>query len=219
MYEKGQGTGKDLNKALTWYSRSTLGGYLPAQEALVKINNKLKPRGKSRAASVAKKKAKLTRKKVAKKKAAAKPAKVAKKSKAPATVAELLMQGGWFKRAIPSEVLPSNITSCKELGGKIIECLSKERKRNIGTADIVYTTKSLLFDVEENGNFKVAYRNNVLKVKKQAENPDEFADEEVNVKLGWQETEHRLNCQVDQNTKSIDCVKNKFKKTKFTQKI
>ena len=104
-----------------------------------------------------------------------------------------------------------------------MECLSGKLKRNIGAADITYITKAILFEIKESGEFKVAYRNNILEINKhkqvvaEADEEGENKPQKITVKKGWQETEHQLECKIE--NKSIGCVKNKIRKLKFTSKL
>ena len=77
--------------------------------------------------------------------------------------------------------------------------------------------------MKKSGDFKVAYRNNVLKIKKHIQVVDEDDEEggdveqKVTVKKGWQETEHKLECKIKDKA-TINCVKNKTRKLKFSNK-
>jgi hypothetical protein len=228
LYDNGQGVTRDREKALLWYSRSSLGGYTPAEEALVNVKKYLAsleaaPKFSSKRAVKKTKTASKTTKKPAKKQSKAKkaaPVKVAKTS----SLSGKILQGAWMKRKKPAEFLPSKITKCKRQSATVLECVSRKLKRNIGNADITYITKAILFEMKKSGDFKVAYRNNVLKIKKHVQVVDDDDDEEgsnaeqkVTVKKGWQETEHKLECKIKDKA-TINCVKNKTRKLKFSSK-
>ena len=125
-----------------------------------------------------------------------------------------LLNGGWKKRKRPVEYLPSTVNNCKRTGENL-ECNSDLLKRNIGMADINYTTKAIIFGFKPDGRFKVSYRNNVKSIKVTSE---EFAEsgETVPVKLGWRDAEHKLQCQLE-NSKNITCTKNKTRKITLTR--
>lgn len=226
LYAGGLGVEKDSEQALLWYSRSSLGGYSPAEEALAEVKSHLanmkaeeEAREKKSLAKAAKAKSKTDSKKTAKKAKAKKPVKVAKLD----VMSNKLLKGGWMKRKRPADILPSKITKCERQSSTVVECLSGQLKRNIGTADITYVTKAIIFDMKDSGDFKVAYRNNILKIKKLAvemEDDEEgsSAQAKVTVKKGWQETEHKLECKVkDEGT--INCTKNKTRKVKFSRNV
>jgi hypothetical protein len=122
------------------------------------------------------------------------------------------LAGGWKRRNKSTEYLPSSLTQCKDQGARI-ECLSAELTRNIGMADINYTTKAILFGFKKSGDFKVSYRNNVTKINITDE---EFAKSggKVPVTLGWQDAEHKLTCEFE-NDRSLICTKNKTRKMTF----
>jgi len=136
-----------------------------------------------------------------------------------------ILKGEWIKGVKkPAEFLPSRTTECEKQVSSVVECLSGELNSNIGSIDITYVTKSLIFDIRETGNFKVIYRNKVLNVrklnsvkKKNNAPEDDNVVFNMSVKLGWQDMEHKLECNiVDKNT--IDCIKNKIHNIKFNNR-
>ena len=80
-------------------------------------------------------------------------------------------------------------------------------------ADIDYTTKAIIFAFKADGTFKVSYRNEVKKI---TVTDPEFADsgEKVPVQLGWQDAEHKLTCEFE-NDLSVNCTKNKLRRLKL----
>jgi len=191
MYENGNGVDKDSDTALKWYDLAEEGGYSPATEAIDRVKRSLvKPK---------------------------KPTYLARAQKPPvvrADTKEIVLKGGWKKGNHPAEYLPSGVTKCLAKGVRI-ECESKNLKRNIGMADITYTTKAILFSFSGDNQFKISYRNNVSKIKVTDE---DFAEsgEKVPVKLGWQDAEHKLTCEV-KDDKNIICTKNKVREIKLTR--
>lgn len=194
MYEHGHGVSKDNDTALKWYKRALAGGYSPAADNIKRVTQTTmaikdtKPRYLARPKS---------------------PPKPATKS-----TKEIVLKGGWKKRNHPAEYLPSAVTKCVSKGVRI-ECLSKDLKRNIGMADITYTTKAILFSFGGDKEFKVSYRNNVSKIKVTDEDFKESGGK-IPVKLGWQDAEHKLKCEVE-DEKNIVCTKNKVRKIKLTR--
>ena len=191
IYENGRGVSRNNSTALKWYKRALAGGYGTASGGIKRVAS----------AQAASKRISPTRK----------PKRVAPTTTARKTIStiETVLKGGWKKRKKPVEYLPSSVNTCKRTG-KNLECESDLIKRNIGMADINYTTKAIIFSFKSDGRFKVSYRNNVKTIKVTDE---EFAEsgERVPVKLGWQDAEHKLACKVE-NSKKIICTKNKTRK-------
>jgi len=139
------------------------------------------------------------------------------------TASGTILQGKWMKREKPAEFLPSIVTECEKQSNTVVECMSGELKSNIGVADITYFTKAILFDITMAGDFKVAYRNKILSIdnsvaKPEGEDKNQSITAKVSVKKGWQETEHKLECIIkDQST--IDCVKDNIRKVKFNSNV
>jgi hypothetical protein len=204
MYEKGEGVPVNHTRALSNYKKALSAGYAPAKERIAEVKKAIEKeerRNKARAEAAA-------RRQLAKRKAQAR--KVS--SKPPLTTKELLLKGGWRKRNKPAEYLPSAIAACSDKGGRI-ECMSKEVNRNIGTADIAYQTKAIIYGIDDDGTFKISYRNKVNKVKAK----DPALSDKVPVKEGWQDAEHMLECEFEKN-KMVNCTKDKIRKVRFTRK-
>lgn len=195
MYEHGHGAPKDSDTALKWYNRALAGGYSPASDGIQRV-----AKANAAAKAAAKKKHFLERPKT--------PPKKSVSTKA------IVLKGGWKKRNRPAEYLPSSDSKCTAKGVRV-ECQSKALTRNIGMADITYTTKAILYSFGGDKNFKISYRNNVSRIKVTDE---DFAEsgEKVPVKLGWQDAEHKLKCELE-NNKSIICTKNNIRKIKLTR--
>ena len=199
MYENGQGVQQDFEEAQKWYKRALAGGYSIASEGIGRVSRAQRASDNARAARAA-----------AKPRAAPKPK--PKAAPKPETTKDKILAGGWKKGNKSAEYLPSSLTQCKDKGSRI-ECLSAEAQRNIGMADISYTTKAILFGFKPTGAFKVSYRNNVSKIKI---TDAEFAESggKVPVTLGWQDAEHKLTCDFE-GDRSLICTKNKTRKIKF----
>ncbi len=219
LYENGKGVSKNYDEAMKWYKRALAGGYGSASEGIKRVAAAQKSSAQERRATTAK----ATKPKPAPKRAPkavvkatpkakpAKPTKSTKSTKSKSTKSKV-MAGGWKKRNKPVEYLPSSLTRCKNKDGQV-ECLSSAVSRNIGMADISYTTKAILFGFKSNGSFKVSYRNNVSKIN--VTDP-EFAESgnKVPVSLGWQDADHKLVCKFE-NERSLICTKNKLRKIKL----
>jgi hypothetical protein len=203
MYELGHGVLQDFDQANKWYKLALKGGFGMASDRLKRVADAQKEKEAELAA---------TRRPKPKPKPAPKRTVAKAAPKAPPSTKERILLGGWMKRTKPVEYLPSSVTKCIDRKVRI-ECNSRERRRNIGVADIIYVTKANLFSFGRDGSFKVSYRNNVLAV--MVTDP-EFAEsgEEVPVKEGWQDAEHKLVCQVTDD-ENMECTKNKVRKYKL----
>ena len=207
LYENGDGVLEDLDEATKWYKRALAGGYSNASEGLKRVAEKEKERDEARRRAE-------RRAEAAKARPAPKPVSVPKTEKQKSPV-EVIMAGGWMRGDEPSDVLPSKLTKCKSESARI-ECDSDESTRNIGMADINYTTKAIVFGIKPSGEFKISYRNNVTKI---TVTDPEFAESggKVPVKLGWQDAEHKLACIIEDDD-NIICTKNKTRTIKLSRK-
>ncbi|HHH48348.1 MAG TPA: sel1 repeat family protein [Gammaproteobacteria bacterium] len=207
LYEKGLGTEQDLDKALQWYKQALRGGYDPAAAGMQRVAQ-LQKRRQEKIARLRQEALETARKLQAK---AAKPAPPAEPAPPPGTKQRILA-GGWKRHDRAVEYLPSADTQCEDRGDHI-ECQSKTLTRNIGMADISFQTKSTLSRFKDDGSFKVAYRNNVLEV---TITDEAFASSgaKVPVQTGWQETEHKLTCTFEDDTR-LNCRKNKLRTIKL----
>lgn len=206
MYEKGNGVSKNLQTAVNWYTRAQKGGFTLAVERVESLKKVMDQNEARQAAEIQRNVAR--QQKVALKKS--KPKRTGKRN-----TKDELLAGGWTKRNIPAEYLPSKNTQCKDKGSTI-ECNSSEVTRNIGMADIKYTTKAVLYGMKRNGEFKISYRNNVVDIQVTDKN---FIDSggTLPVRLGWQDAEHKLECNI-QGKNEVNCTKNKLRKIMFTRK-
>lgn len=190
MYEYGRGVTKNYETALTWYNHALEGGYNPAADSIERVT-----RAQKKKTSFLKRPKSPPRNSV--------------------STLKKVLKGGWTKRKQSAEYLPSGLTKCAAKDRKI-ECLSKDITRSIGMADITYTTKAILFSFTGDNLFKISYRNNVSKINVTDE---EFIESggKIPVKLGWQDAEHTLSCELE-NDKTINCTKNKLRKVTFSRK-
>lgn len=197
LYENGKGVLKDYREAMKWYKRALAGGYGSASDGIKRVAAAQKSAGSGRSVSA---------------KAKPAPKRKPKAAPKPKTTKAKVMAGGWKKRNKSVEYLPSSLTQCTDKGVRV-ECLSTNVSRNIGMADINYTTKAILFSFKDNGSFKISYRNNVSKIN--VTDP-EFAESggKVPVTLGWQDADHKLACTFE-NDRSLTCIKNKLRKIKL----
>jgi len=197
LYENGQGVSKNYSEALNSYKRALAGGYERASEGIKRVAKAQKSAAQERRLAIVK---------------TAKPKPIPKPAPKTQSTKDKVLAGGWKKRNKSVEYLPSSLTQCKNEKERV-ECLSADISRHIGMADISYTTKATLFGFEDNGSFKISYRNNVSKV---TITDPEFAESgrKVPVTLGWQDTDHKLVCQFE-NDRSLTCTKNKLRKIKL----
>ena len=245
MLVNGDGVRPDHDEAFTWYSRSSIGGYKPADDALAELKRGMGEKARKEEERARKDEETAVKNLAKAPKAAVKSqtakAEISLKGEMPTTVstapaaaqpmasvegmqpamqmqpstAGMLLNGTWMSLAkTPAEYLPSKITSCHKTSDAVIECLSEELQRNIAGTEIVYQTKAIVYAMKKEGDFKIAYRNNVTKILSAKEGGEEQSSgtgDTAGIKLGWQETEHRLECKVDPE-QSVNCVKNKTQK-------
>ncbi len=203
LSENGQGTLRNYGEALNWYKRALAGGYSSAAEGIKRVTKAQKSAAQARRIAAAKK---------------AKPVPVPSLPPPPPPPPEIkstkekVLAGGWKKGNNSVEYLPSSLTLCEDREERV-ECQSTDVSRNIGMADISYTTKAILFSFKDDGSFKISYRNNVSNIN--ITDP-EFAESgrKVPVTLGWQDADHKLACQFE-NDHSLTCTKNKLRKIKL----
>jgi hypothetical protein len=206
MYEKGEGVQVNLTRALTYYKKAYSSGYAPANERIAEVKKAIEEEDRVRIARVEAE----ARKQIARQESQSRVRKV--NTRPSLTTKEVLMKGGWQKNKRPAEFLPSKISNCKESGINI-ECLSDKVKRNVGSADITYITKAIIYSLDDNGKFKISYRNNVTDIKKL----DSSSGVKIPVKEGWQDADHILECEVQSND-TVSCTKDKIRKLEFTRK-
>ena len=240
MLANGDGVKSDHDEAFTWYSRSSLGGYKPADDALAELKRAMTEKARKDEERARKDEENAVKNLAKAPKANGKsqtakvetPVKVetpTSVSSTPAATVEgiqpamqtqpstagMLLNGTWMSLAkTPAEYLPSKITACHKTSDAVIECLSEELQRNVAGTEIVYQTKAIVYAMKKDGDFKIAYRNNVTKIlsaKEGGEEQPSGSGDTAGIKLGWQETEHRLECKVDPE-QSINCLKNKTQK-------
>jgi len=240
MLANGDGVKTDHDEAFTWYSRSSLGGYKPADDALADLKRAMaekvrkdderarkdeesavknlakaaKPAGKSLSAK-AEVPVKSETATAVSTTAAASVEGIQPAMQTQPSTAGMLLSGTWMSLAkTPAEYLPSKITACHKTSDAVIECLSEELQRNVAGTEIVYQTKAIVYAMKKDGDFKIAYRNNVTKIlsaKEGGEEQPSGSGDTAGIKLGWQETEHRLECKVDPE-QNVNCLKNKTQK-------
>lgn len=209
MYEKGEGVAANLTRALSYYKKALSAGYAPANDRIIDVKKAIDEEERIRSARAEA----AARKQLAQRREEhARARKVT--SKPPLTTKELLLKGGWNKRNQPAEYLPSEISTCKDMGGNL-ECLSSNVTRNIGVADIIYQTKSVIYSIDDSGSFKISYRNNVTDIK--VTDPGAASKAKIPVKEGWQDAEHILECELEAEA-LVSCTKDKVRKVRFTRK-
>lgn len=224
MLANGAGVKADPDEAFTWYSRASLGGYKPADDALAELKRgmaeKLRKDEESAVKSLAKAPKGTGKSQTAKVETPGALSSASIEGMQPAmqtqpSTAGMLLNGTWMSLAkTPAEYLPSKITSCHKTSDAVIECVSEELQRNVAGTEIVYQTKAIVYAMKKEGDFKIAYRNNVTKILSAKEGGEEQptgTGDTAGIKLGWQETEHRLECKVD-SEQNVNCLKNKTQK-------
>ncbi|MDT8385120.1 MAG: tetratricopeptide repeat protein [Gammaproteobacteria bacterium] len=206
LYEKGRGVEQDYDEAIKWYKQALAGGYGIASEGLQRASSAQQAADREAASRTAAPPPAPRPKPVERPKPQAAPKPLSTKDK--------ILAGGWKKRNTPVEYLPSSDTQCADEDSRIA-CISTELTRNIGMADITYTTKAILFGFKPNGEFKVSYRNNVSKI---TVTDEAFAESggKVPVTLGWQDADHQLTCEFETD-RSLACTKNKVRNIMLTR--
>lgn len=128
-----------------------------------------------------------------------------------------LAKGNWVSQTnLPVEFLPSQLTSCAVSSENMIECVSRDLIKTIGEAEIGYQTQATVHAVQPTGEFKVTYRNNIVKINRRDDSTAAAAPgADKKIKLGLQDTEHRLDCKFE-NEWTIQCVKNQTQKITLT---
>ena len=129
-----------------------------------------------------------------------------------------LAKGNWVSQAnLPVEFLPSQLTACELSNDGAIACVSKYLVKTIGESEIGYQTLATVYAAHSAGDFKITYRNNIVKITRRSDskNATEPGGADKNIKLGLQETEHRLDCKFE-NERTIQCVKNQTQKMTIT---
>lgn len=217
MYEYGTGVEQDLNIALNEYNASERAGFEPAKARIQRVKTQIAERTQEQAEQARIREESHARKQLAevskpKVEAANPELQKVSMTTAPPTTADLILKGGWKNLNKPSEYLPSSITECKTTG-KTIECLSTEQARNVGVVDVKYTTKSVVFGIKPNGEFKISYRNMITEV--EITDP-EFAEsgEKAPLSKGWQDAEHALIC-VFEKDDELKCSKDRLRTIKL----
>ena len=139
----------------------------------------------------------------------------------PTTPYSVLTTGNWVSQTnLPVEFLPSKLTSCEPNNENAIECVSKELVRTIGDSEIGYKTQATVYAVQPTGEFKITYRNNIVKInrRRDGKKSTEPSDTDKGIKLGLQETEHYLECKLE-NERTIQCVKNHMQKITISNQV
>ena len=128
-----------------------------------------------------------------------------------------VMGNFWLDSRKPARMLPSDKTSCKALKDGTIECLSDRLERKLDDATIIYQTRTVLSDISQMGEFTLTYRNNVLNVIEPKKSDGFWDDATMPVRLGWQDTQHELQCVLGDGNADIRCVKDTMSMKVFTK--
>lgn len=132
-----------------------------------------------------------------------------------------LVNGNWRTLSDrPVEFLPSTMTTCEQGAAAELECLSKEIVSIVENAEVAYQTRATIWAMQPSGEFKVKYRNNVVKILRNLdpENPADRPHTGREIRLGWQGTEHHLECRVESG-QTVQCLKNKTTKLTIKNQI
>ncbi len=117
-----------------------------------------------------------------------------------------LMSGVWYDQKTPSRLLPSDKTTCEALKDGTVECMSGHLERKVDKVRVIYQTRTVLSDISDLGEFTLTYRNNVLDVVKPNKSEGFWDDATTPVRLGWQDTQHELQCRLGSDNSEISCA-------------
>lgn len=185
VYGSGIGGHWDSAQALNWFGKARQAGYAPAKAGFADLVRRL-VKSHSSAPEPTRQLAR------------------AQPKPEPAPVEQLdprriIMRSQWKGKNGPSALLPSPITRCRKQGADI-ECLSAERVMQLESARVVYRTRTKITDINTDGQFRLAYANNVLSAQA---NDSQRA---IGIKIGWQQNEHTLDCSLVAG-RTISCAK------------
>ena len=110
---------------------------------------------------------------------------------------QMILARRWDSNNGPSTFLPSYITDCREHVTHI-ECLSNKLTKQVSNARVVYRIRTRITEIQDNGQFRLAYANNVLSATKDS------GARVMNVKTGWQLDEYTMKCSLDAG-REISC--------------
>jgi len=192
MYFSGSIIKRDESQAMKWLGRAKAADYAPARTAFAQIVKRL-----VKAQNVFPDRAKALSKSIKQ------------------TVAEvdlpdpkgIILRSKWGSHEGPSTFLPSMLTQCREsLNG--IECLSSKLDMQLASTHVVYRTRTQITNINPDGQFRLAYANNVLSTDAKT------ASEAAAVKTGWQRNEHVLDCSLIAG-RTISCAQGTSKQYRF----
>lgn len=232
LYLYGDGLTHSPRLALPWIKKAAIAGYAPAQHELGKLYfsgrlgkrneaQALKWLGKAKAAGYAPARSSFDRlvKRLVKANAG-RPSHVVPAKKRPSgpkgrpdVVADsadpksIILHSKWGGRDGPSTFLPSLLTNCSESAGGI-ECLSSRLDMQLASTHVVYRTRTKITDIRPDGQFRLAYANNVLSTDAK---PDSSG---ATIKTGWQRNEHVLDCSLVAG-RTISCAQGTRKQYRF----
>lgn len=164
LYTSGDGVQASLDTALTWQKKALAAGYNPARREIERLEDKIEARRREakpepRPVRVVEKKKKA--------KPQPQPVKVAKRVTQPRekTYSEnelrnLLTSNAWYSGGKPAELLPSELTSCKQDGERLV-CESKELEIDESYGVVSYKMKVVINDFNRLGEFNTEYQKDV----------------------------------------------------------
>lgn len=186
---------RDEPLALKWLGRAKAAGYAPARSVFDKMVKHLVKEQKN----------------VSERDRATKVEAVARNLKTAAPdlpdPRSIILRSKWGSNEGPSTLLPSRLTHCRA-SQQGIECLSAKLDMQLASTHVVYRTRARISDISPDGQFRLAYANNVLST------DDKTADEAAAVKAGWQRTEHVLDCSLMAG-RTISCAQGTSKQYRF----
>jgi len=206
LYTTGDGVRKDLDAALNWQKKAFAAGYNPAKNEVLRLENLIASQRQAERAKAEARQASLARQ-VEKKAAIRKPAKVVKAVKknnktvyTKVQLRDFLISHDWLLAGKPAELLPSDVTTCK-LDGERLVCESKELEEDESYGVVSYKMKVVINDFNNAGEFNTEYQKNVTLI---FPNDPDDPDLQIPINYGLQKRQ-LMRCRV--KDAGLDCYR------------
>lgn len=112
----------------------------------------------------------------------------------------------WFSNNRASSILPSSINNCVIVPDSEIVCFSTRQGKIISYSKVNYTTKSLIKDIQHNGDFTLKYYFNVTDINTTKMSGIDFDPLGLRLVEGWQEPQINMLCKIKNS--AIFCNRN-----------
>jgi len=162
LYAAGDGVRKDLDKALGWQKRAFAAGYNPARREIERLETRIavhrrEVKPEPRPVRIAKPEPRKQPQAVKVVKTVTKPK---EKTYTSQGLRDLLTGNAWYSAGKPAELLPSDVTTCKEDGERLV-CESKELEVDESYGVVSYKMKVIINDFNKLGEFNTEYQQDV----------------------------------------------------------